>query len=133
MSLFLTPEVSLGAEIGLSQIQGSQSAADNSLATATGGARLMDVAAVLEYQYKNFRIFTALQYSFGIGISDFTVAQVASSSDVSGFWLRGGGGYAFPLSDMVNLVAKGFLGYSFNKSVLGLQTFGVSLFLEFKG
>jgi hypothetical protein len=69
----------------------------------------------------------------GIGLADFPTGKPPSSSSMSGLWVKAGMGYSFKLTDVVNFVAKGFYGYSFNRYYLGFQNFGLSAYLEFKG
>jgi Bacterial SH3 domain len=134
LSYFVTRDILLGAEIGLTQLQGTQSVLDpQTQAALSGTARLLDVAAVLEYLYQSFRFFGGIQYSLGIGLADFPPNQPPAPSDVSSVWFRFGMGYSVPLSDVVNLVAKGFYGYGINRSTIGFQNFGLSAYLEFRG
>lgn len=131
---FLNRESAIGLQLGITQLSGAQATINPSTGLAkTGTARLFDVTAIYEYLYQQFRFFGGLQYSFGIGIADFPPTHPPSASDLSGVWLRIGGGYAFPLSDVVNLVAKGIYGISFNREYVGFQSFGVSVYLEFRG
>lgn len=131
-SFFLNREMTLGVEVGITQLSGAQ-APTSTGAVKSGTARLLDIAAVYEYLYRNFRFFGALQYSAGIGIADFPPDQPPSASDFSGLWLKGGVGYSFEISTVLNLVLKGFYGYSFNRVYIGFQNFGVSAYLEFRG
>ncbi|MBM4303746.1 MAG: SH3 domain-containing protein [Deltaproteobacteria bacterium] len=130
---YLSRESSLGVELGVTQLSGSESQPIDSLSVKSGVARLFDVSAVFEYLYQNFRFFGVLQYSKGIGISDFPLDQVESASDFSGLWFKAGAGYSIPLSDVVSLVGKGTYGYSFNRAYVGFQGFFFSAYLEFRG
>lgn len=130
---FLNPEMTLGAEVGFTQLSGSQAQASGSSVVKSGTARLLDIAGVFEYFYRSFRFFGSLQYSMGIGLADFPTGKPPSSSSMSGLWVKAGMGYSFKLTDVVNFVAKGFYGYSFNRYYLGFQNFGLSAYLEFKG
>lgn len=130
---FLTPEITLGAEVGFTQLSGSQAQTANSSLVKSGTARLLDIAGVFEYFYRSFRFFGAVQYSMGIALADFPVNLPPNASDVSGLWVKAGVGYSLALTDVVNLVAKGFYGFSFNRTHIGFQNFGISAYLEFKG
>lgn len=130
---FLSPEMTLGAEFGFTQLSGSQAQTGNSNSVKSGTARLLDIAGVFEYFYRSFRFFGAVQYSLGIALADFPVNQPPNASDVSGLWIKAGVGYSLALTDVANLVAKAFYGVSFNRTNIGFQNFGVSAYLEFKG
>ncbi len=132
---FLDRDMSIGTEVGITQLSGSQGTLDptDTSSSGKGTARLFDIAGVFEYMYQNFRFFGALQYSVGIGIADFPLDAPPSASDFSGFWIKAGLGYAIPLGDLLNLVGKGSYGYSFNREFVGFQNFTFSAYLEFRG
>lgn len=133
VGFFLNRDMSLGVEVGMTQLSGTASAETAANISRSGTARLIDLAAVYEYLYQEFRFFGALQYSLGVGIADFRINEPPSASDFSGLWLKAGAGYSFQLGQVANLVFKGFYGYSFNRTFVGFQNFGVSAYLEFRG
>lgn len=133
IGFFIEREMSLGLEVGMTQLAGSQAVSTGTNIATAGTARLIDIAGVFEYLYRDFRFFGALQYSSGVGIADFLPDNPPSASDFSGFWLKVGGGYNVQLSQVMNLVFKGFYGYSFNRAFVGFQSFGISAYLEFRG
>ena len=133
---YLSRESAVGLEVGVTQLSGTQSTLDSGGLLKSGSARFLDVTALYEYLYQSFRLFGGLQYSLGIGIADFPSASSGgppAASDLGGLWFKAGGGYAIPLSDVVNLVGKGSFGISFNREYIGFQTFAFSLHLEFRG
>ncbi len=132
INFFLNRELTLGLEVGGTQLSGSQNTVEANL-VKSGTARLVDIAGVFEYLYRDFRFFGALQYSLGVGIADFPIDEPPSASDFSGVWLKVGAGYAIEISQMVNLVLKGFYGFSFNRTYIGFHDFGLSAYLEFRG
>ncbi|MCX6101839.1 MAG: SH3 domain-containing protein [Proteobacteria bacterium] len=130
---FIEPDMTLGAEVGVTQIQGATAINQDTNTSLVGSARLLDIAAVYEYLYEKFRFFGAIQYSLGMSLAEFPSDQTYTVSDIGGLWLKGGAGYSLVLNDVVSLVGKGFIGYAFNRNYIGFTTFGLSAYLEFKG
>lgn len=130
---FIAPDMTLGADVGVTQIQGATAINQNTNTSLVGSARLLDITAVYEYLYQEFLFFGAIQYSLGMSLADFPKEDPYSVSDIGGLWIKGGAGYSINLNEVVSLVGKGFIGYAFNRNYIGFTTFGLSAYLEFKG
>lgn len=127
-SFFLGNQFTLGAELGYTKVQGT------AIDLTQAGYGLLDIGVIFEYMPDRFRLFAVAQYSMGLGLSDIPrVIALVGPADVSGVWVKGGAGYALPLSEFSNLVFKAFYGISFTRLPVGFQTIGTTVGLEFRG
>lgn len=126
---FLSPRIPVTLELAYSSLQGTLS---------TGqpvGFGLLDIGAIVSYEFKEFEIHAGFKYSIGMSITSLpaSVTSVQSPMDVSSPWAQLGVGYRFTIGDQIFLVARARYGISLFRTPIGFQTIGGAAYLEIRG